>query len=100
DDPLGHFGVNVLAAYAFGVRNLAVGHCPISFKWAFEVHAHEPLPTGEVGVATRTGRMTGRGITRPAQALLLGAEGRGHPVRRRSFTLARREGGALSVFAF
>lgn len=36
--------------------------------------------------------MTGRGITRPAQAPPLGAEGRGHPVRRRSFTLARRGG--------
>jgi hypothetical protein len=34
DDTLGHFGVNVFAAYAIGVRNLCVGHFPVSFKWA------------------------------------------------------------------
>jgi hypothetical protein len=37
------------------------------------------------------GRRTGRGITRPAQAAS-GAKGWGDPVRRRSFTLARRQG--------
>jgi hypothetical protein len=34
DDAVGHFDVNVLAVHAVGVRNLCLGHFPISFKWA------------------------------------------------------------------
>jgi len=37
--------------------------------------AHALLPTGEVGVATRTGRMAGSVLHPPAQAPFLGAEG-------------------------
>lgn len=46
------------------------------------MHMH-PCPPARSGVATRKGACSGRGISRPAQAPLLGAEGWGNPVRRR-----------------
>src|SRR5579863_4898989 len=62
DNALGNAGVNVFSLWC-------AGHCLCSF--GFEVHAHEPLPTGEVGGSKAQGRRAGRGITQAAQPRLV-----------------------------
>src|SRR5580704_3199644 len=64
------------------------------------MHMHF-CPPARSGVATRTGRMTGRGITRPAQAPLFGRGRLGTPGQEaKLYPCAARGAAPLSAVAF